>query len=64
MGWEEQRRIAQRKRVAIGRNVHDLLQSAFELATTLGWTREQFMCAARDVAKAEKIPKTDETKHA
>jgi hypothetical protein len=62
MGWEEQRRIAQSKRVAIGGNVHDLLKAAFELAKTLGWTREQFMSAARDVAKAEKIPKTDETK--
>jgi hypothetical protein len=63
MGWEEQKRIAQRKRVTVGGNVHDLLQAAFDLATKLEWTREQFMCAARDVAKAESIPKIDETKH-
>jgi len=49
--------------VTVGGNVHDLLQAAFDLATKLGWTREQFMCAARDVAKAESIPKIDETKH-
>jgi len=59
MAWEtriEQRRI----RVAAGKNVYEFLAAAFDLATTLGWSKEEFMQAAQDVSKAEKIPKTED----
>jgi hypothetical protein len=45
---------------AARKNVYDFLEAAFELATTLGWTREEFMLAAQDVFKAEQIPKTED----
>jgi len=63
MSWEEQRRIEQRRiRVAAGKNVYEFLAAAFDLATTLGWSKEEFMQAAQDVSKSEKLPKIDEGK--
>jgi hypothetical protein len=52
MSWEEQRRIEQsREQVAAGGKVYDILEAAFELATTHGWSKEEFMLAAQAVSK-------------
>ena len=52
MSWDEQRRIEQsREHVAAGGKVYDILEAAFELATTFGWSKEEFMLAAQDVSK-------------
>ena len=43
--------------MATGGNVYELLEAAFQTAKQLRWTREQFILAAQDVSKAEKMPK-------
>jgi hypothetical protein len=61
MSWAEQRRIELRRmRVADGGTVYSKLEEAFYFASRLGWSKDKFMLAARDVAKAEKIPKHQE----
>ena len=39
-----------------GKNV---LEAAFDIASALGWSKEEFMLAAQDVSEAENIPLLD-----
>ena len=55
MSWEEQRRIAlRRKHVAEGRSVHEWLEIAFQQSKDLGWKEEEFIQAVQEVISRAK----------
>jgi hypothetical protein len=55
MSWEEQRRIAlRRKHVAEVRSVHGWLEIAFQQSKDLGWKEEEFIQAVQEVISRAK----------
>jgi len=55
MSWEEQRRIAlRRKHVAEVRSVHEWLEIAFQQSRDLGWKEEEFIQAVQEVISKAK----------